>query len=188
MNNVMLDLETLGKRSNAVITSIGAVYFDHTGLGQTFYAVVDPQSCVDIGMTMDVDTVMWWMRQSDEARAAFSAKGVVPIQVALFDFAAYLGSKDREVWGNGATFDNVILANAYRAAQMKAPWAFWNDRCHRTLKNLHPQIVAPKLGVAHNALDDAISQAHHASHILAHMRNMAVAMYEPIAIPQGGTA
>jgi len=173
MNNIMLDLETLGKSSNAVIIAIGAVQFDHTGLGQTFYTTVDPQSSVDLGMKMDVSTVMWWMKQSDAARAAFDRAGA-PILTALHNFADYVkdcaGDK-AEVWGNGATFDNVILGNAYELASLPKPWPYWGDRCHRTLKNLYPQIAAGKVGTAHNALDDAVSQAHHASKILAHIRS-----------------
>ena len=44
MNNLMIDLETMGKNKDAPIVSIGAVFFTpETGdIGQEFYAVVSP--------------------------------------------------------------------------------------------------------------------------------------------------
>lgn len=169
MNNIMVDLETLGNGSNAVIIAIGAVQFDHTGLGQEFYTAVDPQSCVDVGMEIDVSTIMWWMKQSDAARSAFDRTGA-PILEALLSFSDYVrdsAGKGAEVWGNGATFDNVILSNAYRAVGVDKPWAYWADRCYRTMKNMYPLITQERVGTAHNALDDAIYQAAHMSQILA---------------------
>ena len=65
------------------------------------------------------------------------------------------------MWGNGATFDNVILANAYRGAGLPVPWKFWNDKCYRTIKGFFPQIKLQRIGTHHNAQDDAESQAWH---------------------------
>ena len=162
MTQVMVDLETLGNNSTAVIIAIGAVEFDPKSgeLGREFYRVVDGQSCVDAGLKMDVSTVMWWMQQDIAARAAFQTKGV-PIVAALGDLAEWL-PEEACMWGNGATFDNVILSNAYRAVSLKQPWPFWGDRCYRTLKNLRPDVKFVREGTYHNALDDAKSQARHA--------------------------
>lgn len=164
MKNVMVDLETLGNGSNAVIISIGAAVFDNYSVGDTFYVNVDPQSCVDAGLKMDVSTVMWWMQQTEQARAVFK-KDNSPLEVALGEFSAWYPA-GAALWGNGATFDNVILSNAYRAVGVKQPWDFWNDRCYRTLKSMYPHIKLERSGVAHNALDDAKSQALHAVRIL----------------------
>lgn len=172
MNNTMVDLETLGNGSNAVIIAIGAVQFDETGLGQEFYTTVDPQSCVDAGMEIDVSTVMWWMKQSDAARSAFGRTGT-PVLEALLSFSDYVSDsagKKAEVWGNGATFDNVILSNAYRAVGVDKPWSYSADRCYRTMKNVYPLITQEQVGTAHNALDDAVYQALHMSKILAHIK------------------
>lgn len=165
MNNVMLDIETLGNNSRSVIISIGAVEFDDRGLGREFYMVVDPQSCIDVGMVMDADTVMWWMKQSDAARSAFNQKGE-PIDDVLQEFKNWF-PKDALVWGNGATFDNVIVDNAYRLCKMNKPWKYNADRCYRTLKSLRPDVNAlSRLGTHHNALDDAKYQALHAIEIM----------------------
>jgi len=158
MSNVMLDLETLGNGANSVIIAIGAVKFDADGLGEEFYEVVDAETCVRMGMQMDTSTVMWWMKQSDEARAAFDRVGSNIFGV-LARFSAFCG--DSKVWGNGASFDNTILSNAYRKTGVEQPWKFWNDRCYRTMKSLYPQVKIARQGTYHNALDDAKSQASH---------------------------
>ena len=162
----MLDLETLGNGSRSVIISIGAVEFDPESgaLGREFYANVDPQSCVSAGLEIDVSTVMWWMKQGDAARAAFDKPGR-HLSAALLDFATWFPER-AQLWGNGATFDNVIMSNAYRAAGLEQPWNYSADRCYRTLKNLLPEVKQGAVGVAHNALDDAKYQALHAIKLL----------------------
>ncbi len=46
MNNLMIDLESMGKKPNAPIVSIGAVFFDPQSgeLGQEFYTAVNLES------------------------------------------------------------------------------------------------------------------------------------------------
>lgn len=163
MQKIMLDLETLGTGANSVIIAIGAVKFDSTGIKDKFYRVIDPASCVKVGMQMDVSTVMWWMKQSDKARAEFERPNV-SIQRALIDFAEFVGFSERkntEVWGNGASFDNVLLANAYKKCEIEQPWNYVNDRCYRTIKGMNRSIPLVRTGTYHNALNDAETQALH---------------------------
>lgn len=58
MNNLMIDLETMGKNKDAPIVSIGAVFFTpETGdIGQEFYTVVSLDSAMEQGATPDGDT------------------------------------------------------------------------------------------------------------------------------------
>lgn len=164
--HVMVDLETLGQGSNAVIIAIGAVQFDpDTGwIGEEFYDVVDPQTSVDAGMQIDVSTVMWWMRQGDDARKAVTRDGS-PLADVLTSLREWY-PHEAPLWGNGAAFDNVILGNAYKALKIRAPWPYWGDRCYRTLKALQPDIQLARTGTHHHALDDARSQAEHAIRLL----------------------
>lgn len=163
MNNVMLDLETMGNTSNAAIIAIGAVRFDKA-VTDRFYKVVNLQSCVEVGLDIEPSTVMWWMQQSAEARGKFAVEAI-GLNEALRSFADWVGD-DAVVWGNGAAFDNVILANAYRKSRLPLPWKFYNDRCYRTVKNLHPEIELERVGTYHCAVDDAESQAQHLIRIL----------------------
>lgn len=166
MLDVMLDLETMGKGPRAAIVAIGAVEFDLAAgvVGDQFYEIVDLESSVIVGGEIDASTVMWWMAQSDAARAEL-VKGGGHLLRVLPDFSVWMAKRgprdDVRVWGNGAAFDNVILASAYKAALMPQPWKHWNDRCYRTIKALHRDVPLVRVGTHHNAVDDAESQARH---------------------------
>lgn len=171
MKDVMVDLETLGMVPGCVIISIGAVFFDSTGLGDEFYTVVNRMDAEARGLTVDAATVKWWTQQSDEARKVLHdssrKKTSLPLMMALAQFDRFLSSRgdvtNVRVWGNGADFDNPILAVAYDRLGQRPPWKFWNNRCFRTLKNLAPEEAKPpRQGTHHNALDDAKHQAEHA--------------------------
>jgi exodeoxyribonuclease VIII len=170
--HVMIDLETMGTRPNSPVVSIGAVAFQpwrqHKdgevqlgGIVSKFYEVIDLAWSVRDGAVIEPETVIWWLGQGDKAREAITRRGIEP-KVALQRFSDWLGPwEPMGVWGNGASFDNVMLTEAYRRAGIKAPWPFWQDRCYRTIKSLYPQVELVRMGEHHNALDDAISQAMH---------------------------
>lgn len=172
MRDVMLDLETFGNRPGSVIVSIGAVKMDlERGLvGEGFYQAIDPADAQRCGLTIDAGTVTWWLGQSERARAAVrSPTDRMLLGAALRSFSDFIGP-DAVVWGNGADFDNVLLAAAYGAVGSETPWRFWNNRCYRTLKSLFPDVKLERAGTHHNALDDAASQAYHLLRIMKAMR------------------
>lgn len=187
MNHIMLDLETLDTGSDAVVIGIGAVVFDPESqqLGDTFYVEMsdDIDSQQRLGRTISGDTLTWWMGQSAAAKAIFSQDGVSPdVRITTYDalqkFQAFVdanGAGTAEVWGNGANFDNVILRNLYASFGMVAPWKFYNDRCHRTVKDLAVKLHNPefqaRVGTHHNALDDAITQAVHLQRAVACLKH-----------------
>lgn len=168
MKNIMLDLETLGNKPGAVIVAIGGVWFGGGELGVDFYQRVDAQSCVDVGLKMDASTVLWWMKQNDDARAELNLPGIT-LPEALLKFTQFvrLNHCDVLIWGNGSDFDNTIIAAAYEACGLGRPWKFWNNRCYRTVKALKPEFKLEHTGTHHNALDDAKSQARHLMEMLA---------------------
>ena len=165
MTHIMLDLETMGNSSNAAIVAIGAVKFDvANGITDSFYQKVDLESAVDNGGVMDPSTVIWWLGQNDAARKELQAPGCISPSIlpTLVEFSAWLGDGlHARIWGNGAAFDNVILANAYKNGRMKAPWRHWNDRCYRTVKAMYLGVPKVTPTVAHHALADAEAQARH---------------------------
>ena len=180
MKHIMLDLETMGNGNNAAIVAIGAVEFDLPGRirehwearPEKFYQKVDLESSVNAGMQIDTSTILWWLKQSDEARKSTFEGVTVPLGSTLCSFSQWVTAiaradafgGDVSVWGNGATFDNVIIRNAFRAVGLPVPWSFRNDKCYRTVINLLPEVRQPvfeRSGTAHNALDYAITQALH---------------------------
>jgi hypothetical protein len=159
MNNVMIDLETMGTGPTAAIVAIGAVRFNRCGLVDTFYRNVSLRSSMSLGLKVDADTVMWWLQQGEEARAGLLVDQV-HLAPALQAFTVWCGP-DPIIWGNGAASDNVWLRSAYDACSMPAPWTFREDRCYRTVRAMHPNAEVKRIGTAHNVLDDAATQARH---------------------------
>ena len=163
--HVMVDLETFGTGNDAAIVSIGAVKFipEHHFVGERFYVVVEPGSAVAYGGVMDASTVLWWMgKERTEAREAMLAENRVDLPSALEGFAMWYGQDPLvPVWGNGATFDNIILRSAFKRAGIDCPWGYKADRCYRTINNLKHNATFGNIGVAHNAVDDARAQAAH---------------------------
>ena len=177
--HVMVDLETMGKKHNAPIVAIGAVVFDPaTGsIGESFYKVVCLESSVNWGAVIDPSTVIWWLKQSSEARSAIVNDDAIPLLDVLLQFREFVsdnvagGSKKAQVWGNGASFDNSILRSSYDCIAEDYPWEYWNDRDVRTMVELgqaigfDPKTTIPFEGDRHNALADAIHQARYVSAI-----------------------
>jgi hypothetical protein len=167
MNHCMLDLETLGKTPGSIILSIGAVIFDADGIHNKFYQLVDPKTCEENGLRADAETVMWWMRQSQEAREALLEGGKACLFDALAHFSEWL-PEGIPLWGNGSDFDNSILEAGFRAVGITPPWQYWQNRCFKTARALHPEIAAPvEPIIKHHALYDAIAEAEHLRKILA---------------------
>ena len=143
--DLMIDIETMDNKHTAAMLSVGAVFFDlqTCTLGPTFNRTINLVSSVAHGGTMSAGTVLWWLRQGDEARKSVAYNGE-PLAAVLGDFGEWIEQTCRH--------EDV------------RPWVHLNERCFRTVRNLYPQIeydVQEKGTEAHNALADAEFQARH---------------------------
>ena len=174
-HQVMIDIETLGKTPGCVILSVGAAVMDMetmTVVDQKYW-VLDLKEQSEHHRHMDADTVVWWMQQSDDARAAF--RKLVPQTDATtfkIELQALFDQYDtKTVWANGTNFDIPLLGN-YIYSLFKGPgqehevvpWNYrWQDM--RSLATVmdsvkpYSSFYSQRGTVAHNALDDAIRQA-----------------------------
>lgn len=166
--HVMLDLETLSLKQNAVITAIGAVVFDPF-TGETdpyyFYTPVDIFYQLVIGRDVDPKTIEWWKSQQDALDKTLD--NPVPIKTvtnALQAFIAWITSytenfDDVYLWGNGKEFDNVIIRSLYNDLDSIFPIPFWNDLDVRTMTQLIDydtvkERVGKFAGTKHDPVDD----------------------------------
>ena len=165
--DVMLDLETMGKKSNSALVSIGAVEFNlETGeTGREFYKIIDLQSCLDAGLEVDASTIYWWLQQSQVARDTICKNKLIPLQTALHMFSVWIQDciQDVNIWGNGARFDIGLMEDAYIACGYNnntMPWYFRSEKDVRTLVGFAPDIKAnlPFTGIEHNPVDDCKHQ------------------------------
>ena len=165
-----------------------------------FYVTIDPIANEQAGFRTDMSTVCWWLQP--EQRGAYDEWAKVlhlEPQAALFGMNQWVHTlfdlekdlrahddievKDRStfdptdhicVWGNGATFDNTLLRQAFELMKIEPFWKHWNDRCFRTMKSLTSTSIktnggdyetvtakslAPPHEGKHNALLDARQQA-----------------------------
>ena len=168
MTDIMIDLETLGTGHDAYILSIGAC--DVLNSNRTFYVNT---ANTNQDRAIDVDTVTWWMQQSEEARKVFTEDSIV-LPAALRDLADWMldGTEpgDLKVWSHGATFDIPILQHAYKQYKIDCPWGFWNARDTRTVYDLTGLDVErpERKGTHHNALDDALWQSEYLRRCFEH--------------------
>lgn len=164
-HDLMVDIETLGNTANPVIVQIGACFFDRsTGhVSDTFKINIDPQSCVDRGLEMTADTVMFWLKQSKEAQDSITADGQ-GLYKGLTMFKDWVESiapnpKKVNVWCH-SSFDFPALNNAFKKLRVEPPWMFWSSKDLRTLVDMSKVNIftIKREGSYHDALDDCLHQ------------------------------
>ncbi|CZW76753.1 exonuclease [Enterobacter hormaechei] len=177
--HLMVDLETMGKKPGAPIVSVGAVFFDPASgmTGAEYYQVINLESSMSFGARPDASTILWWLKQSPEARSAIvvdDTVGLVEALEQLLDFIAENaanGSKNVQLWGNGSSFDCSLLEAAFELADTPFPIPHWNYRDVRTVVELgkavglNARYDIPFEGDQHNALADARHQVKYVSAI-----------------------
>lgn len=175
-HHVVIDLETMGTSPGSAIVAIGAVSFTDKAIDGHFYQRVCLKSCTDAGLTIDPDTVMWWLKQSDEARLEIAKPGE-PLAEVLQAFTEWITARNLvvggvlRVWGNGPTLDLALLEESYKVCHRLLPWSFRDERCFRTMRAMFPEVEVNCFdGVAHHALSDAQWQADHLIRIFDYIK------------------
>lgn len=136
MKDLMVDLETLGKKADSVILQIGAIYFDrHTGkLGRRFKLNIDLDDSLDNGFTVDADTIFWWINQSEEARKSITDNITIDVIDAIDEFNDFVDN-DAILWCH-ASFDYPMIKHHLSTFGIKSNINFRNVRDLRTIVNL----------------------------------------------------
>ncbi len=184
MYDVMIDLETFGTASNAVIAQIAAVPFEPRSGGKvlvnkSFNHYVSPDTC--FSGSYNGATVLWWMTQNDEARQKL-VHGIKDKGIPLLDaLAALYGWPEQHgfswdsvggVWCQGLSFDVPILDTAARSFGRRLPWAYNKGRDTRTVYSLlgdPPKVDAG--GISHDALGDCIQQVSELQAVLGRLQS-----------------
>lgn len=168
--NIMLDLETLGTTPGCKVLSIGLAHFTEDGVISSEEII--PKLTGQVGHE-DAATFDWWLEQSDEAQSIFgrNIEEGVPISTCADKMRHFISQAKKysgiepgaecrvNIWGNGSSFDNVILASLFRDHGYDVPWNTFGDRCYRTAMKMLGPVNIQRTGVYHNAVDDAEYQA-----------------------------
>lgn len=164
---ISLDIETLGTNPGATILSIGCAEFNPVNgdIVRTFHEYINLKDSQDHFFDIDMDTMLWWMKQSDAARVIFNE--VMASKNENLDVLQKL----REWWPKKAymvshDFDKNMLKEWADHLGRKLPWHFRDHVDLRTLVSLVDgdsiynavALEYPDL-IDHDALDDAVFQA-----------------------------
>ena len=170
--DIMIDIETLGTAPGSVILSVGAAASN----GVELFHQVSLADSLFHGFTVDPETMAWWRKQDPSVWSKQTQGDLSPVSALACisewiqsirngDSSAETGNRIR-VWGDGATFDCVLLEEAYRRVGLACPWTYAEVYCYRTVRQLKDS-KKPIPKEHHNALSDAKTQLAHLRELLA---------------------
>jgi len=162
----MIDIEALGGKPDGAIATIGMALFDFAKAGpkHSYYQRVDIQSCLDIGLKIDLGTCLWWMKQADIARVEiYRDEDRVNIELALVAMSKFIRmfsvSDDFEVWSRGPDYDLTILETAFESCGLDCPWPFRSKRDLRSVLAVSgAEIANAQTPGRHTALGGCLTQ------------------------------
>jgi hypothetical protein len=166
---IMLDTESLGLGAKCVVTQLALLAFDLDDPNEYLameeqYPPITPQTI--LGREINGDTVLWWMKQSDAARAMFERNSgndypeLIAVTQHFFDHIKTLteDASEVEVWARGTDHDISIFKSLAQDLGMTLPWKYDSVRDLRTLMSaagVGKHDVQMRVGlIPHHALSD----------------------------------
>lgn len=191
--HIVMDIETLGTESNAIVLSVGMVRIMYDtflaqyvvpalGSSNARYAVFNASSQIKTGRTVSSDTVRWWGNQSLDVQDVIlkSMLYMENLEITLLGIRDWMRDSPEpcRVWGKGPNFDNKIMDNLItQVFGQNDFWKFRNDRCLRTMGDFGIQYDAENQR-PHHALYDA---HHEAGELVAATNHLKSLGLDPLA-------
>jgi hypothetical protein len=191
MNNVMIDIETLGNEDkyNIPIISVAAVKFDAEGniSKDKFYEVVDIKDALHTAHIEDHKLEFWLNK--DNRHMFFDLmyhkdkKPLATVLTGLIDYMRTVDSiRDAKFWSQGINFDHVILEGQCKKLGLKLPGHYYQWMDSRTYVKTNAKLLgfndvkdfASYIGTnssSHNALSDVIYQVQTVVFVLQNLRD-----------------
>lgn len=159
-NNIIIDIETLGRRNDAAITQVGLVIADKNfNILNKFLIQIDPKAWHTCNRTFTGKTLLWWMQQKNTPVSNTSTHSVYSykelIEKLKLIFRMY-NTSETLVWTKGS-MDLFCIKDLFEYFDMELPWEFWQPRDIRTAKEFIEEWQTFENN-NHNALDDALNQ------------------------------
>lgn len=153
--DIMVDIETLGKGSDATIFQIAAIAFDiETGKHLSkFNQIANIEE--ETYLRVDGSTLKWWLNTNKELLTELLNKGKGTPEGLLENFHKWLSfisddTTNIHLWGNGILFDNKMIQYQLEDVGLGYPIHYKNDRDVRTIVDL----AGKKLGISEKELKD----------------------------------
>lgn len=182
--HLILDIETLSTKPNAVVLSLACVPFQFEVtrsfdeyIKRGFYVKLEVESQFKVGRRAQKETVDWWLMQSAEARLVTKPSDEdVDTRAALAMFSDYVKhirendgfDNDCFVWSRGSNFDFPIMESLHDSYQLHPPYSTLSIRDLRTMFDVltggtrgqyNPRRGTPRNFLEHNALHDVCMDA-----------------------------
>lgn len=142
----MIDIETLGTKGMPALLEISCISFEGAG----YKEMIDWPSCIDMGATIDSDTVRWHKKQGTDLYVQGS-----PINEAIICLIARLKSVGvTTIWANSPGFDLEILKKYFNELGYDCPWKYHQERDVRTLR----KVFGEDLNNNHDSYQDCLNQ------------------------------
>lgn len=158
---LMLDIETLSLRPDAVILQVGYCVADLASgeyLRHPTSIHLDAEAQISAGRAVDFETVRWWLGQDKTvADGVFNAPGARQYTAgAHFELQRVVQACEvKTVWAAPAMFDLPTLTHAWKG---RKPWGYRQERDMKTLAAVldpHGKLKPEPNGRAHDAAADA---------------------------------
>lgn len=198
--DVVVDIETLATSKNAPIISIGALWYDNNNQPHYLYKVndIDDLKEQDELKHIDIRTLKWWIKtmrdlgpyvktdfekcfnrnlvdtenEFDDASSGSYVNNLLAFHNFLREAKDYAVANVLKfnIWGCSPSFDLRILEHHMKERALEVPWAYYNERDVRTIRDLirhgdfedeRDRIMPFELkmqGSKHNALYDCFSE------------------------------
>lgn len=151
-HSIILDIETLSRQPNAVITEIGLIAFDRSSFEIVSELAIKPSILeqIALGRHSCPDTIAF--HRNNGTLPDFNSETSVEYTVSrLGEFIHH--HSPRHIWIQGPDFDRPIIENLCQQAHRSLPWDYWRTRDSRTTWDIaFPGVKHPKR--PHSALGD----------------------------------
>jgi hypothetical protein len=143
---VMADIESLDVGPRSIVSQIGMVFAPasdpETILKEVLvYLPIQPQ--IDLNRTLSASTLVWWMKQSDEARKEFEQNtGDDHDELAALlrhvnrQFDQVVDGREYELFARGPQFDITNIESLMADCAVKPTWRYDRIRDLRTVMAL----------------------------------------------------
>ena len=165
-NSLMVDIEALSLKKNALVLSIGMIFFNtYNDEEEKHYLMIKPESWSLAAGTPDIDpdTIAFWNRPENVGQLPTPGGSMYCDEAMQFiaDACKAHGGPTR-FWAKGYDYDYGVLLHWMEEFGIEPPFRYWERRCLRTAIDLAKQrgVDIPRAKVDHNALRDAEIQLH----------------------------
>lgn len=156
VTQIMIDIETLGRKNDAAIREVGLIAFWEDGsIIDTLQLSVSPEVWNTCNRTFSGETILW-LNTADSIASEFNCNSYKELVERINKFFHVHKESETRVWAKGH-MDLEVLKDLYETLEEQVPWEFWQPRDLRTIQDL----PVPRLNCTnknHRAFEDALSQ------------------------------